>query len=652
METTLHSSAMGIAKPLPDADSWQIITGDKEFKDVQKYLESVGISHNGFQYNVVAVFGSQSTGKSTLLNKLFGTNFATMDTISRQQTTKGIWLSRAHNSNIIVMDVEGTDGRERGDDQDFERKSALFSIATSEVLVVNMWESQVGLYNGANMGLLKTVFEVNLQLFQKERSLLLFVIRDHIGVTPMDNLQQTIEADLGKIWISLIKPPGTEHTSISDYFDLEFVGLPHKLLMSDAFDQEVLKLRHRFISPDKEQLIFQQVYHKKIPADGFSTYAKGIWEAIEANKDLDLPSQQELLAQFRCDEIASAALAVFEQQIRTTEDGMKIGVVYSNLGSEMSLALSNTLAAFDLEASRYHNSVYTKKRSELLASLDARLIVLYKSQLSSLRKQCAAEYVASVVKEISNIKTYDFGEITNSRQTDALSAFQAEARSCCIEPMPWSFAEDEELLTQDLKVLTFQLRTEEIKKLHDRLYRELKQKFEESITNEFSTLDKLLWDRVLDTCVSTELNNITNVFSERLSAFDLSFPEQEESIKQLQRRAWKLLKARVSEETSESHLLLRLREHFEDSFKFTSEGIPVVWKAGDNIDGSYRSAREGTLSIIPLFSRIQRSNGETPELPSIDDEVSVNCPFNGHLLTFAGLRSRFHPKAQLGHEAG
>lgn len=69
--------------------------------------------------------------------------------------------------NILVMDVEGTDGRERGEDQDFERKSALFALATSEVLIINIWEHQVGLYQGANMGLLKVVFEVNLELFLK-----------------------------------------------------------------------------------------------------------------------------------------------------------------------------------------------------------------------------------------------------------------------------------------------------------------------------------------------------------------------------------------------------------------------------------------------------------------------------------------------------
>jgi protein SEY1 len=130
------------------------------------------------------VFGSQSTGKSTLLNHLFGTEFDVMSETERRQTTKGIWMSvnkRGHSDgragselrkmadNILVMDVEGTDGRERGEDQDFERKSALFALATSEVLIVNIWEHQVGLYQGANMGLLKTVFEVNLQLFLKDK---------------------------------------------------------------------------------------------------------------------------------------------------------------------------------------------------------------------------------------------------------------------------------------------------------------------------------------------------------------------------------------------------------------------------------------------------------------------------------------------------
>ncbi len=132
---------------------------------MSKFIADWGLADSGFNYDVVAVFGSQSTGKSTLLNRLFGTTFEVMNESERRQTTKGIWACRGKGMSVMVMDVEGTDGRERGEDQDFERKSALFSLASSEVLIVNIWEHQVGLYQGANMGLLKTVLEVNLSLF-------------------------------------------------------------------------------------------------------------------------------------------------------------------------------------------------------------------------------------------------------------------------------------------------------------------------------------------------------------------------------------------------------------------------------------------------------------------------------------------------------
>lgn len=153
----------------------QVIDEDKQYNtNLNDYLAETHVAEAGFNYHLISVFGSQSTGKSTLLNHLFGTEFSVMSESERRQTTKGIWMSKNKKEghmadNILVMDVEGTDGRERGEDQDFERKSALFALATSEVLIVNIWEHQVGLYQGANMGLLKTVFEVNLQLFLKDR---------------------------------------------------------------------------------------------------------------------------------------------------------------------------------------------------------------------------------------------------------------------------------------------------------------------------------------------------------------------------------------------------------------------------------------------------------------------------------------------------
>jgi len=168
----------------------QVIDEDKSFNQtLPAYLQVENVIRSGFNYHLISVFGSQSTGKSTLLNNLFGTQFGVMAESERRQTTKGIWMSKNKREgtigesgvtmaeNILVMDVEGTDGRERGEDQDFERKSALFALATSEVLIVNIWEHQVGLYQGANMGLLKTVFEVNLQLFLKDAKYVVKVLR-------------------------------------------------------------------------------------------------------------------------------------------------------------------------------------------------------------------------------------------------------------------------------------------------------------------------------------------------------------------------------------------------------------------------------------------------------------------------------------------
>ena len=45
------------------------------------------------KYAIISIMGPQSSGKSTILNKLFGTRFEVMDhTKGRHQVTTGIWL--------------------------------------------------------------------------------------------------------------------------------------------------------------------------------------------------------------------------------------------------------------------------------------------------------------------------------------------------------------------------------------------------------------------------------------------------------------------------------------------------------------------------------------------------------------------------------
>ena len=52
-----------------------------------KTSNSIGF---GKKYNTVSIIGSQSSGKSTLLNHLFGTTFDILtSSLQRAQTTKG-----------------------------------------------------------------------------------------------------------------------------------------------------------------------------------------------------------------------------------------------------------------------------------------------------------------------------------------------------------------------------------------------------------------------------------------------------------------------------------------------------------------------------------------------------------------------------------
>ena len=56
---------------------------------------------------------------------------------------------------------------------------------------------------------------------------------------------------------------------------------------------------------------------------------------MQTNKDLDLPTQRELLAQFRCDEISSAALTEFNEQAKPQRRPIESGKVVEGLGKMM-----------------------------------------------------------------------------------------------------------------------------------------------------------------------------------------------------------------------------------------------------------------------------------------------------------------------------
>ena len=81
------------------------------------------------------------------------------------------------------------------------------------------------------------------------RTLLLFVTCDHIGQTPLANLEATLTADLKcSFWDSLSKPTKLKDCPLSDYFDLVFTALLHKILSADKFGSGIRELQARFVT--------------------------------------------------------------------------------------------------------------------------------------------------------------------------------------------------------------------------------------------------------------------------------------------------------------------------------------------------------------------------------------------------------------------
>ncbi|KAI0137419.1 RHD3/Sey1 [Xylariales sp. AK1849] len=653
----------------------QVIDEDKEFNSkINTYLQLTDVADAGFNYHLISVFGSQSTGKSTLLNHLFGTEFNVMSESERRQTTKGIWMSKNKRGsmadNILVMDVEGTDGRERGEDQDFERKSALFALATSEVLIVNIWEHQVGLYQGANMGLLKTVFEVNLQLFLKDkqsnpRSLLFFVIRDHIGNTPLSNLRNTLIQDLSKLWSTISKPSGLENSRIEDYFDFAFSALPHKILQPDKFVSEVDRLGQRFVAGSRNSKIqgehgeqeldggvFLPEYHRRIPADGFSIYAEGVWDQIVHNKDLDLPTQQELLAQFRCDEIARECLVAFDEAIVPLEDKQaetaRVGkpFVLPNLGKTGASSRDKCLKTFETSASRYHKAVYKRKHQELETKMDQRLKALYQGQISAVHKSGVATFSEAVSGDVKAGQksggTYEFAEIVVTEKTKVLEFFKKEAQSLAIQGVPWTnFRPQYILFEKELDEVSAKLRKDEMRRLATRVERWVKSRLADAIGLEFNKLgsgrggsgapetgekpptEKDLWDRIWNVFVSI-VKEAEGRFAERAKSFEASQGEVDVGLWRLRRKSWVALRERIEEEVMEGNILLKLRENFEDKFRYDEAGVPRIWQPTDDIEGIYTRARESTLTLIPLLSRFRLSETYAP--PDLSDFIGQQPP--------------------------
>lgn len=618
----------------------QVVNYAEEFNSsLQSFLSANKISSLGFDYHVAAIMGPQSSGKSTLLNLLFGTSFRTMDESSgRYQVTQGVWLGRDVEKPIIVMDLEGTDSRERGEDAvAYERKSALFALALAEVLIVNVWAQDVGRYNAANMSLLKTVMELDLQLFfggsgdqtaadgkRMYKTRLLFVLRDHVS-SPFETLCNTLRADVDNIWDTIQKPPAAAGTSVTEYFDIDFFALPHKVLMKDAFYTKGAELKRRF----HENEVFLPEYSRGVAADGFAAYAQNVWDTIRANRELDIPSQKEMLAHVRCEQIAHEQMDIFEESMKAAKQSLlpSSGDVelVAQLFESLRTAAEAAVKGYNEQAWRYTTVVAEAKGKDMKGKISADAKTMLDAQLG-LAGDRAVEGFRSKAKGEGGSKPWQrWGSVQKAALDDVLKEFD---EICGKDAVDESVMDDQHALAfvkasvgLARKRLVGVLATEAermtgevtlaARKHCEKTFRDA---FKGPVGTVLDAAGEDVWDRaseVGEVAWEATAKEAREVYGEEGLGLEVAKVEEavEDDIKPMcYERAVGEIKDAVG---NPGNLLLRMTKRFDDTFRFDERGVPRHFGPTEDVETLFVAAREKGEELADLLGEVRLSGSLT-----------------------------------------
>lgn len=551
-------------------------------------------------YNTIAIIGCQSSGKSTLLNHIFGTNFEVMnDENGRGQTTKGIWISTHKETNTILFDVEGTDAKERGDNRfKFEQCSSLFALAMADVLMINMWTSDIGRYTASNYGVLKVVFEMNLKLFQQESAKkIVVVLRDFDeNNDDKEKLAEGIFGDLKQIWGEIKKPEKYANCSPEKFFKFEFFTLPHKFYFPDKFDEGIKDIQKRLkkIEGEDNKFLFDHVnYNKNVPIDGLFKYTWDMWSNIINNKDLNIPGQKEMLAEFRCNELKDAALAEVEQEISDLETESTVKKI-GDFKDRVKRIVDKALNTYDETAHEYIPHIYQDIRKQLDNTLNEKIYPSFASQMKKLIPVYQKNFRAELEK--ASGKNENFSQVSQQVKEKFMNQLRDELKDIQFYDS-WDVGEDNEALFDEIIENQRQIQIE-VKK--EEVVKKILNLLEDCVQNRFDSLNEEFWTEVNQDFVSNFRNIIISYNAFLDAYFKITEEEEKAFTKGCEDNVYTELKKEFFRHNKD--IISYATDNFKKSFWY-DEGIPRPWNKmlESQIDQLYEKNKAQNLTLLDMF---------------------------------------------------
>ena len=114
---------------------------------------------------------------------------------------------------------------------------------------------------------------------------------------------QKIKDDMDNIWARIYKPENIRDRQITSFFDFEFKLLPNYAWQEEDWHKEAEELANRFDIQSPYTLFLPKGDSCCIPMDGYAVFLEQTWNTVKTNKELNLPDQRRMVAQYRCSEI-------------------------------------------------------------------------------------------------------------------------------------------------------------------------------------------------------------------------------------------------------------------------------------------------------------------------------------------------------------
>ena len=588
-----------------------LILYDLTFNEKLKtfFTENNFSPESGKVYQTIGIIGCQSSGKSTLLNHVFNTKFEIMsDDIGRAQTTKGIWIALNKEYNTIIFDVEGTDSKERGDDRlKFEQCSSLFTLAMSDVLMINMWTNDIGRYTASNYGVLKVVFEQNLKLFQQEsEKKIIIVLRDFdSNVDDISKLKEGIMSDMIKIWNEIPKPEEFKDQPCSKYFKFEFITLAHKFYQTEKFNQGIEEIKDRLKrgKDDKKtganmNSIFNLVdYDKNVPIDGFYKYCLDIWTNILNNKDLNIPGQKEMLARFKCEEIKMASLNLVEQKINELEIESTSNIM-NDFGEKAKQILQEAMNNYDPLAKNYLSYIYQDVRNSLEEDLSNKMYSGFSNQLKRLIPKFQKKFRTHFEEELK--KNDNFYQVSDTLKTKYMGELENELKKIKVFKN-WETGTENEVIFDELIDNQRTLCIEEHK---EKLLEQYSSLIEDTISNKFEMITPDFWVEFMQEIFLLVTQNLIIQKDYLTQTYRTTEEEYLNFANTLEEQVYSNIKYQFNQQLP-SFPNTQI-DNFKKDFWY-SDGIPKVWnkKTVNQINLEFKTASEKYKKTFELLKKLK-----------------------------------------------